>query len=232
MMHGTFLLRRGLNFRTVFLGAFVGGNAALPMYLWQHTTSVAIACWIVVGYTVWLWAATAEAVSDYRHQCGELRALPFNGWSMRATRMFGDVGYWWSTLFGCATITGSAWYVGINDPVMLTLIGAGWCLVSTTLNWSLTLLHPTTRCRRCYYQLAAHIESMHGHDQIICPECGAHWTKEQLGIGVNPPPSKQSRRQQTAAARHEHKLDRKRYKANVMAQKQSDDMTLAKSARR
>ena len=181
-MHGSSLLKRGLNVRTLLLGVIIGGSAALPLYLWQHETAVAIACWIVVGYTTWLWAATAEAVSDYRHRCEDLSVMPFNNRLRRLRRMFGDVGYWWSTLFGCATVTGSAWYVGIQNPITLGGIGAGWCCVSSFLNYGLTLLHPTTRCRRCFYQLAAHLERAESKQKVQCPECGARWSKIELGL--------------------------------------------------
>lgn len=178
------MLQRGLSFRTLFLGLLVGGSTALPLYLWQRDTSTAVACMIVVGYTVWLWAATTEAAADYRHMCSELRDLPFNCWWRRLGRMAGDWGFWWSTLFGCATITGSAWYVGLQDWFVLGLIGAGWGLVAVSLNYGLTLLHPTTRCRRCYYQLSAHLDPADPHQRVTCPECGARWNKIELGLAT------------------------------------------------
>lgn len=181
-MRGTFLLKRGLNIRTLLIGMIIGGTAALPLYLWQPNATVAVACWIVVGYTAWLWAATAEAVANYRHQCDELRMMKFNRRCRRLGRMFTDIGYWWSTLFGCATVTGSAWYVGLQNPITLGGIGLGWCMVSSFLNWGLTLLHPTTRCRRCFYQLAAHLTGAAAHERVQCPECGAKWSKIELGL--------------------------------------------------
>ncbi len=183
-MHGSSLLRRGLNVRTLLLGAIIGGSAALPLFLWQRETTVAIACWIVVSYTAWLWAATLEAVSDYRHHCEDLRLMLFNNSWRRLRRMFGDVGYWWSTLFGCATVTGSAWYVGMQNPIALAGIGVGWCFVSSFLNYGLTLLHPTTRCRRCFYQLSAHLDEAQQQKQqrVQCPECGARWSRFELGL--------------------------------------------------
>ena len=171
-----------MNVRTLLLGTIIGGSAALPLYLWQHEATVAIACWIVVGYTAWLWAATAGAVSDYRHRCEDLSLMPFNSRCRRIIRMFSDVGYWWSTLFGCATVTGSAWYVGMQHPVALFGIGAGWCCVSSFLNYGLTLLHPTTRCRRCFYELAAHLDAEPAHQRVQCPECGARWSRSELGL--------------------------------------------------
>jgi len=178
------MLQRGLSFRTLMLGVLVGGSAGLPLYLWQGDAPTAIACMIVVGYTIWLWAATAEAAADYRHLCSELRELPFNCWWRRLGRMLGDWGFWWSTMFGCATITGSAWYVGLQDWMILAAIGVGWAAVAVALNYGLTLLHPTTRCRRCFYQLSAHLDPDDVHQRVICPECGAKWNKIELGLAA------------------------------------------------
>ena len=51
--------------------------------------------------------------------------------------------------------------------------GVLWSLVSVLLNFGLTILSPTTRCRRCNYQLLAHLDSEPGEQIVQCPECGS-----------------------------------------------------------
>lgn len=176
------LLERGLSPKAMLLGLFAGANAALPMYLWQSNAQLAVACLIVVGYTVWLWAATAGEIASNMHMRQDLRLLPMNSCPRRIGRMVADGGFWWSICFGCTIVSGSAWYVGITRPDTLIGIGAAWSLVAVLLNYGLTLEHPTTRCRRCFYQLRSHFDRAAQHEKVRCPECGAHWSRADLGL--------------------------------------------------
>jgi len=174
------MLNRRKMVQSAFLGAFVGMNAALPMYLWQSNTQFAVACFIIVGYTSWLVAATwSEIVASYAMRTN-VDALPVNRADRRLKRMCLDMGFWWSLTFGGATVTGSVWYAGFRQMAVLLTVGAIWALVAFLLNYGLTLLTPTTRCRRCGYQLAPHMDPARGEQVLICPECGTAWKKDEL----------------------------------------------------
>ena len=54
---------------------------------------------------------------------------------IRIARMLLDPGFWWSILFGTATITGSAWYAGLQDPTILIGVGCAWFLVAVMMNY-------------------------------------------------------------------------------------------------
>ncbi len=188
------LLDRGLSMKAMTLGVFAGVNAALPMYLWQSNMQLAMACFIVVGYTVWLWAATAgQMAMDFqiRHY---LMSLPMNAWHRRLGRMLAAGGFWWSLLFGCAIVTGSAWYVDIRTGDLVGGIAAGWAMVAILLNYGLTLECPSTRCRKCHYQLAPHFDIAGVGQRVRCPECGSRWSKVDLGLAPTPERSAKPRK--------------------------------------
>jgi hypothetical protein len=174
------ILRRGMSLHALLVGVIVGVNAALPIYLWQARVEVAIAAFVIVGYTAWLWAATHDAVSETELRRDHLRKLSANNSWRRVGRLFSDPGFWWSVVFGSATVTGGVWYAGIRETSTLIGIGGVWALIAASLNYGLTLDQPTTRCRRCKYQLAGHLNTDGEAQHITCPECGAHWTREQL----------------------------------------------------
>lgn len=166
----------------MFMGVFIGANAALPMYLWQSNAQVAVACFVIVMYTSWLVAATwREIVVNYTVK-QELHMLPINRVDRRLLRMLLDPGFWWSLIFGGATITGAVWYAGFQQMMFLTVAGVMWSLIAFLLNFGLTLMQPTTCCRRCGYSLVSHMDSKNSEQVICCPECGTKWSKGQLSL--------------------------------------------------
>ncbi|MCZ6837233.1 MAG: hypothetical protein O7G85_15770 [Planctomycetota bacterium] len=181
------VLNQGHMIQSMFLGVFVGMNAALPMYLWQSNAQVAVACFIIVGYTAWLVAATwAEIAGDFtsRHN---LYALPINRPIKRFKRLLLDPGFWWSLMFGGAIITGAVWYAEFRQTPILVTTGAVWGLIAFMLNFGLTLAHPTTHCRRCGYQLISHMDPENPEQILQCPECGTAWMKNELLLNRNTP---------------------------------------------
>jgi hypothetical protein len=180
------ILSRGMSLHALLVGVIVGANAALPIYLWQASVEVAIASFVIVGYTAWLWAAAHEAVSETELRREQLSRLSANSTPRRLCRLVADPGFWWSVVFGSATVTGGVWYAGIRESGTLVGIGAVWALIAASLNYGLTLNQPTTRCRRCKYQLAGHINADDAEQTITCPECGAHWTRHQLCLTEKP----------------------------------------------
>ena len=169
--------------QSTFLGAFIGMNAALPMYLWQSNTQIAVACFIIVGYTSWLVSATwSDIVASYALRTN-VDGLPVNRTPRRLRRMLLDAGFWWSLMFGGATVTGSVWYAGFRQTSVLVTAGVIWAMVAFLLNYGLTLLTPTTRCRRCGYQLAPHMDPARSEQVLVCPECGTAWKKDELLLG-------------------------------------------------
>ena len=180
------ILSRGMTLHAVLVGIVVGLNAALPIYLWQARMEVAIAAFVIVGYTAWLWAAAHDAVSDTELRRDQLRSFTANSPWRRVGRLLRDPGFWWSLIFGSATVTGGVWYAGIRDTSTLIGIGAVWSIIAASLNYGLTLSQPTTRCRRCQYQLAAHLKADSPAPFITCPECGSQWTRQQLCLSEPP----------------------------------------------
>jgi hypothetical protein len=174
------IISRGLNGPAIVTGLVLGLSAALPMYLWQSNVQMSIAAFVIAGYTAWLWAATHRVAMEHHHERDAVRSLSINRPARRLGRLLQDVGFWWSVAFGCATVTGSVWYAGLREPNLLAAIGGVWGLIAVSMNYSLTLLHPTTRCRRCHYQLVAHLDPEDPLQRVICPECGAEWSKSQL----------------------------------------------------
>lgn len=169
-----------MSLHALLVGMIVGVNAALPIYLWQASVEVAIAAFVIVGYTAWLWAAAHDAVAETESTRGHLRQFSANAPWRRVGRLLRDPGFWWSVIFGSATVTGGVWYAGIRETATLCGIGIVWALIAASLNYGLTLAHPTTRCRRCKYQLAGHLVTVDPGLRIICPECGTRWTREEL----------------------------------------------------
>jgi len=162
------------------IGLVVGLSAALPMYLWRSDPKLAVAGFVIFGYTAWLWAATRVSVSADRSAQAAVALLPINRWWRRLGRLLASAEYWWSLMFGCATVTGSLWYAGLKASATLSGIAGVWCVIALCLNFSLTLAYPTTRCRRCGYQLAGHLRFDEPDQVVKCSECGSTWTKAQL----------------------------------------------------
>lgn len=180
MMNMSPILIRGATLQAMLVGVFIGMSSALPMYLWQSNAEMAIASFIIATYITWMIVATrvemAESISTRHH----LYTLPCNRSWKRLWRMLLDFGFWWSLMFGVATITGALWYAGLQDTAILTGTGIIWGCLAVLLNFGLTLLHPTTNCRRCGYQLAAHLDPNDVNQIVRCPECGSVWEQSQL----------------------------------------------------
>ncbi|MFW5652597.1 MAG: hypothetical protein ACOC0P_01010 [Planctomycetota bacterium] len=180
----TALARRGtaasLNLAAILLGLTIGLASSVAVYWWQRTTEISVATCIIMGYTAAIWlrlrAGSQGSVQLKRH----LRTLPVNDTPRRLRRLFSDGEFWSALGFGVVLIGGAAWHGGLRDPMTLSAILSAWVLITIVLDYDLTLLEPTTRCRRCQYQLASHMD-VDDPDQIVqCPECGAAWTKRDL----------------------------------------------------
>ena len=174
------VLNRGRRLQTMCLGAFIGANAALPMYLWQSNTQMAVAIFIIAGYTSWMVAATWQEIVDNYTVRQELHTLPVNRIGRRLVRMIADAGFWWSIIFGGATVTGAVWYAGFQQMTVLIATGVLWSLIAVLLNYGLTLVQPTSCCRKCGYQLISQMDPSNPDEVVRCPECGTRWSKEQL----------------------------------------------------
>jgi len=177
------MLNRHKMVQSTFLGCFIGVNAALPMYLWQSNTQIAVACFIIVGYTSWLVSATWSEIMDSYALRTNVDGLPVNRTARRLRRLSLDMGFWWSLMFGGATVTGSVWYAGFRQMTVLVTVGVIWSMVAFLLNFGLTLLTPTTRCRKCAYELAPHMDPARPEQVMVCPECGTAWKQDELLLG-------------------------------------------------
>lgn len=162
----------------------LGLSAAVPMYLWQGSAPAAIATLMIVGYTGWLWAATARSVASDVDQRAQLRLLSINHPTLRVTRMILDPAFWWSLVFGAAMVAGSLWYVGLRDHMTIGLLAGAWSLIAVCLSYGMSLRCPTTRCRSCGYQLIGQLASEPTSERVRCPECGMRWSRKDLGIEV------------------------------------------------
>jgi hypothetical protein len=172
--------------RPALIGLICGVSAALPMYAWQGHIPQAAAVFVIAGYTAWLAAGARGDVETQARARSFLRTLPINTSWRRLGRMVADPAFWWTLLFGNATVAGSVWFAGMRAGEVMVGIAAAWTLTAVCLSYGLTLLGPTTRCRRCGYQLAAHLDPSEPQQEVMCPECGRSWTKEQLCL-VPPP---------------------------------------------
>lgn len=162
------------------IGLVSGFVAAGAMYLWQGSIELTVATFMIAGYTASLWlhlTATARRFADhYRH----LRTMEINRAPRRVRRLLADFGFWWSLIFGLAVIGGAAWYGGLHDLQTLAAIEGCWAGVTVILNYEVTVLEPTTRCRHCGYQLIGHLDPADAEQRVRCPECGRTWSKSDL----------------------------------------------------
>ena len=78
----------------------------------------------------------------------------------------------------------TAMYHFLFVPLTLGLLAGVWLLIAASLNYGLTLQLPTTQCRRCRYELGAHIKVVGPSQDVRCPECGARWTSTDLGLAA------------------------------------------------
>lgn len=163
------------------VGLVLGVCAALPMYLWQGNPQIAAACFIIVGYTACLWTHAHNHGVMEGLRSAELRLLPVNRVERRVIRMLLDPGFWWTVMFGCAIVTGSVWYAGLRDTLVVAGVGGVWAIIAIALSYGLTVIHPVTRCRRCGHDLSGQLAADASQRTITCPECGAKWSRAQLG---------------------------------------------------
>lgn len=166
----------------------LGLSAGLPMYLWQGLTP-AVSTLMIVGYTGWLWAATARHFDGDGSLRANLRLLPINAPHRRVRRMLFDAAFWWSLIFGATMVAGSLWYVGMHDEMTIVLLAAAWSLIAVCLSYGTSILQPTTRCRACGYQLIGQLHATND-DRVRCPECGRRWSRRDLGIEVTKAPAR------------------------------------------
>lgn len=152
----------------------------MPMYAWQSQLTQAAAVFVIVGYTTLLAAGALSQIASQEKARAYLCSLAINSPWRRIGRMVSDPGFWWTVLFGNATVAGSVWFAGMRDAVIMAGIAVAWTSTAIALSFGLTLLGPTTRCRRCGYQLAAHLDPAEPEQEVQCPECGRSWTKAQL----------------------------------------------------
>jgi ribosomal protein L40E len=109
-----------------------------------------------------------------------------NSTARRIRRMLADPRFWWSVLFGAGTITVSLWYAGLRQEPILALLGGAWCMIAVCMNYGATLIPPSSRCRRCGYDLISQIHICAADGRITCPECGSRWLKGQFEGALAP----------------------------------------------
>lgn len=170
---------RGLS--PALVGLILGICAALPMYLWQLNVEIAAASFVVVGYTAWLWTHAHNHALWSGALYAELRRLPVNAPARRTWRMLIDPGFWWTIVFGGLVVSGSVWYAGMRESLIVAGIAGVWCLIAACLRFGLTIVRPTSRCRRCGYDLTGQLAMTEESRAIVCSECGARWSRAQLG---------------------------------------------------
>lgn len=162
------------------VGLVLGVCAAIPLYLWQGSPQIAIASFVIVGYTGWLWAHAFNHASLASTLGGELRSLSINSHSRRVVRLLLDPGFWWSMLFGGIMVSGSVWYAGVREAMVISAVAVSWGFIALCLSYGYTLIHPTSNCRRCGYDLRGQLAADQLARVVQCPECGAKWSRWQV----------------------------------------------------
>lgn len=164
----------------MILGVTIGLITAVAVHWWQGSTEVAVASCMIMGYTSAIWLRLRLGSRGSAELKRHLRTLPSNATPFRVRRLFADGEFWSALCFGVVLVGAAAWHGGLRDPATLASILAAWALITIVLDYDLTLLEPTTRCRRCQYQLVGQLD-VDDPDQVVrCPECGAVWSKRQL----------------------------------------------------
>ncbi|MFG0328402.1 MAG: hypothetical protein ACF8PN_00765 [Phycisphaerales bacterium] len=165
---------------TLFAATVMGGGAAAVMFAWQDSVELMCSTFFIVAYTVGAWLQF-KALRHYTAEAlGELRRHPINRPDRRAIRLIGTLRFWWSIVFGTVIVITSAWYAGLRDLYGLAWVATGWTLIAFLLNYEMTILFPTTRCRKCDYQLMPQLDPKDPEQIVQCPECGSKWTKSEL----------------------------------------------------
>lgn len=169
----------------LLVGLILGASVALPMYLWQSNFQIAVACFVIAGYTAFLWTQSHNHIAMTALLYGELRKLQLNSMPRRIFRMLVDLGFWWTIIVGGAIVTSTVWWAGVTQPITLGGVFGAWCFIGTCLSFGLTLMHPAAGCRRCGYDLSGHLIAEPESTVIRCPECSARWSRSQLGQGAS-----------------------------------------------
>ncbi|MEC9372229.1 MAG: hypothetical protein VYC34_00220 [Planctomycetota bacterium] len=163
------------------IGAMVVGAAAgFGMQVWLGATHLSVAAFVMSAYAagVFLIAQRDAALDGELQQ--HVRRAAINRTRRRLFRLVRDPLSWWSLAFGLGCLLGASWLGGIRGVVTLGLIGLAWSLVNFLLSYELTVLHPTTRCRKCFYQLIGILNPAEPEQRVRCPECGSVWRKQDL----------------------------------------------------
>jgi len=167
-------------FAVLFIGLLAGGSAGAAMHVWLGATQITVATFVMVGYMAGALTLVRRVWRFDSQSLEQLRSLEINRPTQRLRRLVADRQFWLSTGIGVACLGGAAWYGGLREPRMIALVAAAWTLLDVLLSYDLTVLHPTTRCRRCHYQLMPFLNPADPHQRVRCTECGAVWSKEQL----------------------------------------------------
>lgn len=150
------------------------------MYLWQRSIELAIPTFAIVAYSAGLWHWLRDACQWSRQMQQSFKRLQVNRTSRRLSRLLSDRAAWTSLILGLLIIGTSAWYAGLRDLGALLWIEFCWSMVTAMLNYDLTILQPTTRCRNCQYQLIGLLDCDDPVQIVTCPECGHKWSKAEL----------------------------------------------------
>lgn len=173
---------RGLPLSTLLAGSLFGGGAALAMYLWQQSVELTGASYVIVGYTTGYWFHLRTTCQWSLQMMRDLKRHSINRVHSRIGRMLADSTFWVSLLAGAVLIPASAWYAGLRDPYGLAWVAGCWSMIALMLNFEMTVLFPTTRCRKCDYQLLAQFNPEDPQQVVRCPECGTAWSKSDLFV--------------------------------------------------
>lgn len=190
------------------LAVAVAAAVALLLHFGAEArVEVVAAGFIIIGYTVWTALATWRDVRLNAAWRQYVSTLPANRPRRRVARLMRDGGFWRSLVSGTALVVTGVWYAGVEQPALLAALGGGWSMLAGGLNYELTLLHPTTRCRDCQYDLTGHLDPDQPDQRVTCPECGRTWDKAALCLTASPtasppapPPSRRPVQSQPADA--------------------------------
>lgn len=197
--HGSDRTRSGLwpSSRGGLLGLCFGLAAGGGMYAWQRSTEIAVATALIAGYTAGLWFHLSASIALLNEHYRLLKTMSINRPARRAARLTRDFGFWWSLLFGMTVMASGAWIGGLRDWRLIAWIDLCWALTTVILNYEVTVLQPTTRCRACGYQLLGLLDAGDPLQVVRCPECGTKWSKSDLCLT---PPATTSARSPTAGS--------------------------------
>jgi len=181
----------------VLMGGIWGLIAAILMYWWQGVAHLSISTFVVISWTggFWLYMKSSNRLAQEFYDY--LRSLPINRPRLRIRRLVRDGAVHWSTLIGLGLMGFSCWYAGLREPISIAGVEVGWIVMALTLNFQLTLMEPTTRCRLCGYQLIGQLSADETSESVRCPECGTQWAKQDLCLA--PPETTSSDQSRDAA---------------------------------